>query len=351
MGLTAVLDTVIGLCFTYFLLALFCSWANETVVYYLNRRGKYLFVGLREMLQEGKTLDSFVRHPLVESLDKVRSVAKRAKVNAATSHRPRMNIFPSYVAASTVATVLLDVISPAGGASRFAEVRNAINEIDKNNPNSRLRIALQTIAVRADNDIDALRKGIEDWYSNTMDRVTGWYKNRTQIWLLAFGLVFAVAFNVDTFKIVRELWANPAARDLAVQAATNAKQSVDANLLNAIRDEASADKRKEMTDALIKKLDVRKQLGSAFGSAESSAIPVGWRPEGMGPFRVCVELEDGWLGQCKSAILTGWRDVLLKLIGLIVTACATALGAPFWFELVNKLLDIRGAGRKPEDKK
>jgi len=33
---------------------------------------------------------------------------------------------------------------------------------------------------------------------------------------------------------------------------------------------------------------------------------------------------------------------------LLITAVALTLGAPFWFNLLNRLVDIRGAGRKPD---
>jgi hypothetical protein len=40
-----------------------------------------------------------------------------------------------------------------------------------------------------------------------------------------------------------------------------------------------------------------------------------------------------------------------NLIGFLITALAVSLGAPFWFDLLNKLVSIRGAGIKPEEKK
>lgn len=40
----------------------------------------------------------------------------------------------------------------------------------------------------------------------------------------------------------------------------------------------------------------------------------------------------------------------LKLIGLLLTAIAISLGAPFWFDLLNKVISIRAAGRSPEER-
>lgn len=45
-----------------------------------------------------------------------------------------------------------------------------------------------------------------------------------------------------------------------------------------------------------------------------------------------------------------WYRFLLGLIGFIMTALALSLGAPFWFGLLNKLVSLRQAGVKPEEK-
>ena len=39
--------------------------------------------------------------------------------------------------------------------------------------------------------------------------------------------------------------------------------------------------------------------------------------------------------------LRGW---IWKIIGLFLTAMGISLGAPFWFELLNRLLRLRGSG-------
>jgi hypothetical protein len=42
--------------------------------------------------------------------------------------------------------------------------------------------------------------------------------------------------------------------------------------------------------------------------------------------------------------------ILLKLIGWLITAGATVLGAPFWFDTLKKLVNIRGTGVNPAEK-
>jgi len=38
----------------------------------------------------------------------------------------------------------------------------------------------------------------------------------------------------------------------------------------------------------------------------------------------------------------------LKILGWLITALAISFGAPFWFDLLNRLVDLRGSGKKPE---
>jgi hypothetical protein len=39
----------------------------------------------------------------------------------------------------------------------------------------------------------------------------------------------------------------------------------------------------------------------------------------------------------------------LKIFGFLITALAISLGAPFWFDLLKKLMQLRGDGAKPEN--
>ena len=357
MGISTVLDVVIGLSFIYFLLALFCSWIGEYWAVFFNRRGALLFDGLREMLQSGDTLRRFVRHPLVESLDKVRTGAgseSRAEVDNDLTDERRKKIFPSYMPATTFATVLLDLVAPSAGAAggRFAQASAAIGAL----PDPKLRQALQTIVNRADNDLEALRKGVEDWYTNTMDRVSGWYKRNMQSIMLGLGFAAALALNVDTFQIARELWTNPAARMQAVEAAAQTVRSAKPKdgvaqpaevqaALKSLETETDHIKREAILGELLKKYDVRDQLRAIFGSLDETALPFGWRKAAL-PWKT---VKDGKVVDVEGRRTQIW-NLIVKLLGIFVTGCAVALGAPFWFELVNKLVDIRGSGRKPAEK-
>ena len=62
------------------------------------------------------------------------------------------------------------------------------------------------------------------------------------------------------------------------------------------------------------------------------------------------------LDQIKQlGIPIGWQnapqtttDWALKFFGLLISIVAIAQGAPFWFDLLNKLINLRLAGQKPD---
>jgi len=41
---------------------------------------------------------------------------------------------------------------------------------------------------------------------------------------------------------------------------------------------------------------------------------------------------------------------LQQFIGILLTAMAVSLGAPFWFDILKKFMSIRAVGKSPEEK-
>jgi hypothetical protein len=49
-------------------------------------------------------------------------------------------------------------------------------------------------------------------------------------------------------------------------------------------------------------------------------------------------------------VLCSWPwifHVVLKIAGLLFTGLALAFGAPFWFDMLSKLVRLRASGEKP----
>jgi hypothetical protein len=46
-----------------------------------------------------------------------------------------------------------------------------------------------------------------------------------------------------------------------------------------------------------------------------------------------------------------WGYGLPKILGLLISGCAACLGAPFWFDVLKKLTNVRSAGKNPTEEK
>jgi hypothetical protein len=65
-------------------------------------------------------------------------------------------------------------------------------------------------------------------------------------------------------------------------------------------------------------------------------LPIGWHFDSTAP--------------ASSAPKTAWARIwggLTTVAGWLLTGLALSLGAPFWFDLLSKFINIRGAGEKP----
>lgn len=282
-----IIEVVIGLFFIYLILSLVCSALNEILAGWLRLRSKNLEQGIRNMLNDPGASDiaeKLYQHALVTALGKDRGAKK-----------------PSYMPPRVFATALLDVLkmTSAESVTRTAEkMRAAIDDIDSPS----LQQALRSLLDDAEGDIKKFRASVEKWFDDAMDRAAGWYKRKIQLVLLALAAVVTLALNADTLEIGGSLL-----RDEAARAAL---------LASAERFAASAPD--DTAAAPIA------QLQHISQEIQQSRIPLGWRgaPDGVG----------GWLA---------------KIGGLVLTALAVSLGAPFWFDLLNKVSSLRASGKKP----
>ena len=156
---------------------------------------------------------------------------------------------------------------------------------------------------------DQLRDSLESWFNGQMDRVTGSYKRWAKRLAIPIALVVALAFNVDTVAVAHSLYTDGAIRSAVLDVAASgnvcptpaAGQPAATNCLNA-------------TVAGLRELK----------------LPIGWSGQ---------RLAD--LGR-----LSMW-GLITKLFGLLLTVAGASLGAPFWFDLLNRFGSLRNVGTKP----
>jgi hypothetical protein len=332
------LEVAIGMALIYLLLSLFCTAINEAIAGILGSRAKNLEKGIKSLFTDGlKTAastssdsgvipavtlaEAIYGHGLVQSLYK-----------STASERPNswFNKFgsslPSYIPARTFSSALLDilfpsndpapvpaatvagtnVVGPVGAAGLAADLSTMLARL-RALPDSKGKEAMLALVNQAGGDITKTRQAFENWFNDGMDRVAGWYKRKTQLVLFFIGLIVAVGLNVDSIAIGRSLWASPALRSYAIAAA----------------EQYAGDTTKARPNPNAPK---------DLAVLQSLALPIGWDTS-----------KHLWMnsepGVSPVFVLAGW----------LLTAIAMTLGAPFWFDTLNKFMVVRST-IKPEEK-
>jgi hypothetical protein len=333
MGLPAVLEVIIGLVFIYFLTSVLCSGLNELIAHQIGRRGEFLREGLINLIRDRWIYLRIINHPLVSSM--YRDVPGKPRA-------------PAYIPADNFAHAVIDIVllkasqlDPAfqpGAEQRWKieDLRKAA-QLCKAGGYS-IGDALLPLIDAAQNDLDKARLNIEAWFEGGMQRVSGWYKKTAQRILLVLGFIVAIVFNVDTLQIATQLSRSAELRRSLADAAT---QVVETRRFGGVAINVTD------TDVQVAQEDLKKFAGRVQ-ELDKMGLPIGFsclNPLMQGvATRGVKQLVSECYAQAKKQDSGAW---VLKLIGWLITGLAVALGAPFWFDLLNKLVNLRGSGPRP----
>ena len=234
---------------------------------------------------------------------------------------------PSYVPAKDFAAALLGVLKDGSGGTAFQQARHTINAL----PDGDLKKTLLAFIGAGADDIDKLRKRIEDWFDDSMQRLSGIYTRFTQYVMLTLGLLIAVTMNIDSVHLGKTLWEQPslskAVSDSAAQYVSDNKSSNPFGCAdNPPPTDAQACKNKIGLKAILDVIEQQRlpigRVGTDFFGCPSSP-----------PDNACMA-DPVW----KTWTCIGW----------VVTAFAISLGAQFWFGVLTQLTNIRAAGDQPK---
>ena len=137
-------------------------------------------------------------------------------------------------------------------------------------------------------DLQQFQDMLAGWFDNAMARMSGTYKRRQMLISLLLALLLAILFNIDSIHLFRTLWQQPA--------------------LAAHLHDAPGALDPAVFDALM-------------------ALPIGWTRFPPVPN----------------------ADFALQVAGWIVTASTALFGAPFWFDLMQRVVRMRSTGTRPEE--
>jgi hypothetical protein len=235
---------------------------------------------------------------------------------------------PAYLPPSAFALALLDLVQQAKDAQRVTNLEAAkaaenrpaepalpaleptIGDAAQNQPDkSNLIKVIDILQREAKGDAAKLQADLEAWFNGQMDRVTGSYKRWAKRLAIPIALVIAFSFNIDTVAIARSLYTDGAVRSAVLDVAASGNVCPPATT----GAPASAD-----------------CLNTTITGLRELKLPLGWSSQRFAEMKAM----DFW-------------QVVTKLFGLLLTTVAASLGAPFWFDQLNRLGSLRNVGTKP----
>lgn len=288
------LNIVISLVFVLLLFSLLTSTVVDVIAAILSLKAKNMRYTLENML--GDKMDDFIRHPLFRQISY--ATTRRAKYSA--------YYLPGSVSKESFISILYDLMD-AGSREGLTDRINRLEEGD-------LKKMMHFMARQADGDMVAFKAQMERWFDEVMVRSSDWYKRTMKWWVFGIGFALAVFLNADTIQIYQNISASPAtqlvlstmAQEFAEKTDTLGSPTLDVPLEEAV----------ERMDSVLSKIN-------------SVHSPLGL----------------GWESNNTPKDLFGW---LAKLAGLLLTAIATTFGAPFWYDLLKKLLPMGKSMKKQE---
>ena len=328
-----ILEVAIGLFFGYLVLSLVVTAANEMSAAWFRRRAWMLHKGIANLLDDEKLTARLYEHPLIRSLSSPPGLLARVPVLNRLVGRG-----PSYVRSRTFAIALLDVVRTEGGTQADG---------------SDVQRMLALLQNEAQNDPAKFRANVETWFNESMERVSGWYRRRTHVLLLLWASIVTVGTNADSLVIAKALWSDPALRQTLVERAERyaAEEAPGAAPVVVVNDGAPPPPELPPDQqANVDFAEASAQYDAALADLAELQLPIGWESpstavDGDLSFRLITdEATDDWPGAIWEPGGVGrWMLAVDRhLVGWLITILAVSLGAPFWFDALNRLLSVRG---------
>jgi hypothetical protein len=429
------LEVAIGVVFIYLLVSLVCSAANEILEGWLKNRATDLERGIREMFGPGdpKTpsmMKNLYNNAMVNCLFKGKYDDAKEQVGRLRDFLRKGPDLPSYIPATSFALALMDVATmpgvqaasaaaassapasppatvswkPSGatGATPPGPLPGMSISLDAvppalpapgqpGNPLTpfrdqvlankdlpdQVKTGLVTLIDAAGSDVAKARENIEQWFNSTMERVSGWYKRRTQLIILVLGFGLAAVFNIDTIVVAGRLATDKSLRESLVAAseeyakASAASAAASPSPVPAVSPAAASPANSPLAPAASLNRN-QSSVPAASPAVTPSAAPSPAASEpsptpARSPSPTKAEqafaddydklehlgLPIGWDTDearklVAQGIVTNKKAWTRKLLGLLITALAVSLGAPFWFDLLNKFMNVRSTIKPPE---
>jgi hypothetical protein len=384
-ALPAILDVAIGMTLIFLTLSAICSSANEFIANFLKLRASFLERGIMNLLGDPSLARQLIEHPLLGregtqprtlpayiasdtfALALMDLLRRRAGPPLARVERLRTEV--EKIASSAIRQPLLASLANPDASKALEDLQSAISLIQDEKVRSsistffsaqevaeikrgiltlsdpRLQQVLLAILNEAETQVQRLedaKASIEGWFNDAMDRVSVLYKRYVDRVLRVLAVLICVGFNADALHILNSLWEDPTLRAAIVAEAQQVSSTQTASGQTGTTPSGA------------------QPFGSVSQALEQlNGFPVGWS---------CSDYNDivhaGWKVSDIPAVLNlkspseygfceivggkpivggafSLSNLLFKLLGLGLMSVGVSLGAPFWFDALQKLVSLR----------
>ncbi len=287
MSISQALDVAIGLIVVYYLLgsiiSLVTQWINEA----FETRGKALEQYLIRLVGD-KKIGDLINLPQLQALRPIR-YKNFFSVFASATEPKKLEKIP-------VATLVDAYFDLAGlTANKELQLLQLAELIDKL-PESEGKQAFINWINQGVTNIADLRKRATDYFTGLLDQAACTFRARARSFVILFSVGVTLLFGTDTIQLAQTLWASAELRAVAAAQAQVIAQQEGA---------------KASMSSIIDQLGVY-------------SIKLGWWQTQQFPDRTAPAAD--WI-----------LFVVLKVIGLSITAMAVSQGSSFWYDLLKKL--------------
>ena len=313
-----ILEVAISLIVVFFLMSTLVSFINEIIALAISSRGATLKNALHELLEEGKKQTTGLVNDIYQSphIHKLRIF----------SWLDSKGYLPANISASGFTNALITSIHKADHFDLPA-IQQSVDGLS----NEFLRTHLKKLIAELDADkknLTGLKQKIEAWFNDYMESVTRVYKLRTRVIVAIISFIVCLSMNIDSIALMQYFWQNKEKREMMVKFAGNLSETdykIDTVKVVSITDtngktilDTVALTDREKSDALMAK---RKMLLQDLNTFD---LPIGYQNNPV-----------DW--DKKGAA----GRFFLMLLGMVISAFCLTLGAPFWFDLMKKMVNAR----------
>ena len=353
-----ILNIAINLLFIYLIVSLLLSALQEQIVVLLALRAKNLKSSIQTLLEDGdektKSLtNKLYQYPLIKSLNQQGNKWLKKYFKNWDS------VGPSYLKSQTFSDALLELLRQdydlnfktySDGLERIIyQLKTELQrrkDLSPNTPNQEtsnlsklpdeLLANLYALARKSKNKADQERvtlkqfqENIANWFDESMERATGVYKRNAFGLSLLLGFIIAVIGNIDTIHIINQLYNDPALNETLSGFVTQEVKTIQSQCQDKSEEDKSNCIQEKFNEINVN--DIR-------------SFPIGWEVQTKNQadksnfFNYDINLKQQ-------------QSFLFTIFGWLITAFALAQGAPFWFDLLNRVIDIRSSGKRYDSTK